>query len=259
MRVRRVPKDEIFLMCSFCVQLALLIFILTMAGCGGGSEGTGSLNTLSGVVSSVQSQPVAGALITVAETGQTTVTDSEGKFTIETPSEISDVTLAVSADSVDGNVVVNNLPQDPSQVSLEIQVDPTTNSVEAIQVHVRAEVIGDCSRFFENKKVIRQGVRLDDGSICLVKVNARANSRALRNVQVAIQYRPCDGSLPWQTQSLTRTNGDIHAGITQIPFTFYNTPEFCEYRIVAPFEDPRYQSVIISIRTFQKQAFDSAN
>lgn len=254
-KLPRIPKDELFLMCSFCIQLALLIFILSMVGCGGGSEGTGSANTLVGTVNLAERGPIEGAVITVAETGQTAVTDREGKFTIDTPTGISDVTLEVSASSIDGDVVVSNLPANPGTVSVEINVNPETNEVEATQVNARAGVIGACNPLFENNKTsIRQGVGVADGTECLVKVTLRANGRALRGVEVAIQFRACDEALPWNTQSIAVTNKDVHAGITQIPFTFYNSPEYCEYQIVAPFNNPRYQPVIFPILTFQKQA-----
>lgn len=255
----KIPRDELFLMCSFCVQLALLIFVLSLVGCGGGSEGTGiGGNTLQGTVSLDENIPVEGALVTVAETGQSALTDVNGKFSIETPVSVRKVTLAVSVNNVDGNVVIPELPVEPSTVDVDIHVNPETQSVDATAVNAKASVVGLCDAFFENEAVIRQSNPIADGTSCVAKVTLKSNGRALRGVPVAIRARPCNDLAPWQTIATAVTAKDLHGGIAQLSFQFFNTPEYCDYQIVAPYGTPQYQSVFISIRTFQRAAVDAS-
>ncbi|MBN8547725.1 MAG: carboxypeptidase regulatory-like domain-containing protein [Deltaproteobacteria bacterium] len=255
---RRIPRDELFLMCSFCVQLALLIFVLSLVGCGGGSEGTGA--SLQGRVSLSQDEPIQGAVVTVAETGQTAITDSQGIFSVNAPAEGATVTLAVTAKNVEGDVVVVNSSSVPSSsLNVNIKVDPNTNSLESDQVLASAFIVGLCDFAFENKKIIRQTAHLDDGTSCVVKVILERNGRRLGGQNTVIQFRRCDGSTDWQTQSTATTDKNVHRGIAQLAFQFFNSPEYCEYRVVAPFEDPRFIPAIFPIYTFQKQAYGTGN
>lgn len=252
----KIPRDELFLMCSFCVQLALLIFVLTLVGCGGGSEGTGAAGTLQGRVSSGEDVPVQGAVVTLTETGQTVITDEEGIFSLAAPPEGAVVTLAVTAKNIEADFVVKNVTSEPSSsLNVNIEVDPETNSMTAHQLQASAFVVGVCEFAFENKKTIRQINRLDDGTPCIVKVILERNGRRLGGKDAAVQYRRCDGSTPWQTQSTATTAKDVHRGIAQVTFEFFNDIDHCEYRVVAPFEDIKYIPAIFPIHTFQKQAY----
>jgi hypothetical protein len=255
----RIPRDELFLMCSFCVQLALLIFVLSLVGCGGGSEGTGSAissraGTLEGKVSSSTDLPIPGAIVTVAETGERVVTDAEGKFSVEAPADTPSLTLAVTASSATGDVVLENVAVDPSTAAnVSIKLDAATHQIRATQVSATARIVGTCDSAFENDRVIRQGNHLDDGISCLAKVVVQSNGKNIGGIRVAVQHRACDITAPWQDSAIGTTNKDVHRGIAQVAFAFYTTPEFCQYRIVVPFNDPRFEPVIFEINTRQQQ------
>ena len=68
---------------SIRILLIISVIALSIIGCGGGSRGTGSVNIEGKVLASGSKQPVAGVTISSAETGQTSITDSDGFFRIE--------------------------------------------------------------------------------------------------------------------------------------------------------------------------------
>lgn len=194
--------------------------------------------------------------MTLTETGQTAITDSEGIFSLSPPPEGAVVTLAVTAKNIEGDIIVKNVSSEPSSsVNVNIQIDPETNSIKADQLQASAFIVGLCDFAFDSGKIIRQTSHLDDGTSCVVKVILERNGRRMGGQVAAIQYRRCDGSTPWQTQSTATTAKDVHRGIAQVPFQFFNSPDFCEYRVVVPFEDIRYIPAIFPIHTFQKQSY----
>jgi hypothetical protein len=171
---------------------------------------------------------------------------------------VQTVTLEVSADDVDGDVVIDDLPAEPSTVNVNINVDPETKRVDATQVNAKAAIVGVCDYAFESTKHIRQIRGLADGTSCIAKVTLRANNRALRGVQVAVRHRACEETADWQLLSTALTGTDVHRGIAQVSFPFFNGPDYCEYQIVAPYADERYESVFFGIETLQKQVLEDS-
>src|SRR5690606_14820274 len=106
--------------------------------------------------------------------------DSQGKFLLETPADVPKLTLAVNAQRVEGNVVVETPPHDPTKVTVNIEIDPNTQTLQATQVNARAGIVGMCASAFKHTKIIKQGNGIADGTVCIAKVTLRANGRSLR-------------------------------------------------------------------------------
>jgi hypothetical protein len=121
------------------VLLTLLLGVssfLFTSGCGsgGGTEGSG-LRTLEGTAVNVSSgQPEAGVAVTIESTGETAVSDDEGKFELVT--EISDqpITLLFEKGSaLSARATISEVsPADPV-LKLDVAVDTQRNQV-AVQV-----------------------------------------------------------------------------------------------------------------------------
>lgn len=70
--------------------LLLFLAVLVLTGCTDGTFGTGptvaetAINWISGILTKARGEPIANATVTLNETGQRTITDSLGRFRIDT-------------------------------------------------------------------------------------------------------------------------------------------------------------------------------
>lgn len=224
--------------------------LLSMSGCGGGSAGTGiETKTIEGTIRSTEDAPLAGVVITVTETGDSTVSNASGEFSIQTAVSGSVVELAINGETVDSSLQLN-VSDNSTTVNLAVTVDEATSSLELKNVEVLTGVVGACNFAFENHRVIRQGNRLSPGTVCTVKSVVMSNGEPLRGIEILLQRKGCAPNSPWLVESRDKTRS---SGAGQVNFTYFDDPDHCEYRIVTPYNHPLFNAVVTYIRTFQAQ------
>ena len=239
-------------------RAACVALFLFVCGCGGGTSGTGTgERSFDGRVQSTDGTPVAGASVTIVETGESTITDTVGAFAILSDVAGTSIALLIEADTLSTTVQVEALDVPDTAVHVDVTVDEDSpqQSVSVKNLQVKAQVVGACDPFFENRRTIRQANRIKDGTVCSVKVQIYGDGKLLERIPFVIQHAACDGRA-WAPVSAGETGFGIYAGVGTADFTFFNEPEFCLYRIVAPYEVPGLESVIYRIDTFLKQAQD---
>ena len=128
-RKTRMPSSRVFLL-SVCSALWILL------GCGGGTRGTGGV-TFDGKVVVGTSGPVAGAQVTVLNTGDSDITDAEGNFLIQTD-EVTTLQVSVRAGEREGTTTIGDIPEGKSRVTATLVVDET-GSVQSKDVSIRED------------------------------------------------------------------------------------------------------------------------
>lgn len=115
----------------FALCCAFLVAILP--SCGGGTDGSG-VRSFGGQVLSENASPLAGATITVAETGDSAVTDEDGNFSISTrlAEGQTSATFVIQAEAVSTSAVLSDLNPSAAQVGVLIVVDRPSNTAQAI-------------------------------------------------------------------------------------------------------------------------------
>jgi hypothetical protein len=240
---------------------AFLAFGL-LDSCGGGSGGTGFPTTgderlLSGQVVSQTAAPLEGVSVTVVETGRSTVTDSKGAFVLAAPPDNNNINLLIQSPSVETSVSVKPVA-DASQLRVDVTLNTDSGTTSIDQIDAKAQIIGECDTAFENGSIIRQSDSLDSGVSCVVKVTVYGDGKLLPGIPVVVQYRACDESAEWSNISVDNTAHGPHRGVAQVSFPYFDTDQYCEYRVIAPFNDPNHAPIFFPIHTFRKQAFDEA-
>ena len=129
----------------FCLVLSFLI-----ACAGGGSSGTG-IKRIEGVLfitdtgevgTSIISRELiardalAGATVTVAETGDSTVSAEDGSFLIETRLGASEITLLIDINEISTSAELGSVPSGNVDVSVDIEVDSSNNKATPTRVEV---------------------------------------------------------------------------------------------------------------------------
>jgi Carboxypeptidase regulatory-like domain len=240
---------------KLCVAIP---FLVTALGCGGGSSGTGVpdgfvAKVLTGRVVDESDVPVEDAKITVVETGDTTRTDSSGNFEFEVPKD-TDVSLDIEAEGIDATVPVADTPGAETRVDVEISVSRRTGVVNVRNLEVIAKIVGVCDFAFENAPTIRQGNKLKDGTVCPVRVTVRSSYRGLSGIPFRIEKSRCDKE-KWKLLNEALTGRE---GTGTLKFTFRDNDDFCQYRIIAPYNVDGLKNTIHPVHTFRKQAYDRA-
>jgi len=107
------------------------IIPLLLASCGGGTTGTGgsSSSEFQGKILSLEGQPVNAALVTLEETGDSTLSDSAGNFDLEADLTTAQATLLVESAGSSAKAVVSELPSIPVLVQVSLVLDKKKNSL----------------------------------------------------------------------------------------------------------------------------------
>lgn len=239
--------------------LCLLIMLFACAaigGCGGGSSGTGSSTSrvFEGNILTLGDRPVSGATVSVAGTGDTAVTDNEGRFSLATPATAGDVKLNIEAPGVETSVTVPDLAASPSTVKLDITLDPETSAAAVSKFEVVAKITGSCELYFNNNQIITQITPVPAGTRCLLKVWVNEDGIPQVRVPFGLQYRSCEEGAPWITIDSSRTLSGAHAGIGQLGFDYLDDEIHCVYRVVTPFRSGTMESVVQEIQTLTYQS-----
>lgn len=235
--------------------LVLSMIVALTSGCGGGSAGTGTGDTLvriQGIVSDPSGAPVESALVTVVESGDSDTTDGVGAFSIEADVANQQITLEVSKQDRSALTTIT-APGESGTISIQVKFDDVREVVETQELSVQSSIVGRCDVYFENFSTIRQANPVEPGTSCVAKISISAGGNPVPHVPIAIQYKSCSKGSAWVTTELGATMSGGNIGIAQIPFDFYDDQKHCIYRIVTPFGDPKVDPIITEIVTLTAQ------
>jgi hypothetical protein len=213
----------------------LLMIVLALMGCGGGSAGTGTgpVVVVKGAVLDQSGAPLRDVNVRVVETGSEDTTSVSGEFQLTAEPESGEVTLELS--SAGGVAYVNvAIPEEGGTVSVTLTVNPRLSQVNVDTLEVGAAIVGLCDIYFENRLVIRQANRVPKDLRCVAKVTVAADGRRLAQVPFIVQYQDCSGLTPWVTVAAASTMKKPNRGIGQVEFPFIDDEAHCIYRVVAP-------------------------
>ena len=240
------------------LPISLLIFSILLSACGGGSEGTGvSARSLEGKVISTEAQPLANVGVTLLETGDTDITDANGRFTLPLPETESAVNLEVATPEFTQRVSLAPADPDAISVSVALTVDQKNQSVSAKYINVWARIVGACDFYFENRMVIRQSNAVKGPLSCILRFFASGDGQKLARIHGEIEVRSCN-SHTWRPIADGSTGFGVNAGVGEIPFTFIDNERNCEYRLAAPRGYAGQQELYVYISTFTLQGKKSA-
>lgn len=239
----------------------LLLTLIALPCCSGGSRGTGTIIVEGRISVEATASPASGIQVTDTNTGNTSVTDSNGAFSLEASGDQTSVSLQVESTpqsevAVNGTVSITHDSGDDSALAVDIAIDSNANPIVIGDVQVRAKVVGECDLYFENGRVIRQANAAPDGIECTAKAEIRKDGIGIGDVPFIMQVRACPGDSAWTTIGEGTTRSDQYLGNGQIEFNFFNDFENCVYRIIAPFNADGLPETVHEIHTFTKQSFD---
>ena len=117
----------------FRLSPSILLILLVAIGCGGGSKGTGGQG-FDGTVVSRQSQPLSGVAVTLLESGDSDVTDSDGRFDIYTEPLSGAVNVDVDTGTFRGQVLIGEVSTRTKNLTVRIQIDETLKTATSEEV-----------------------------------------------------------------------------------------------------------------------------
>ena len=228
-----------------------------MIGCGGGSAGTGTGEgtlRIQGTVRDPAGTPIEAAVVLIAETGESDVTDKQGEFLIATDVSAQQLTLDISKGDKSARTIIT-APTEQGTISIEIKFDDVREIVETSELTVESKIVGACDIYFENFRTIRQANSVPVGLECVLKVVVAAKGMPVPHVPIAIQSRGCSDTASWTTVALGATMSGGNIGVAQIVFPFTDDKRHCLYRVVTPYGEKTVTPAITEIvtLTFQKQ------
>ncbi len=233
------------------------------AGCGGGSVGTGvstDRRSFEGRTITAAAIPIEGATVTLLNTGESTLSEKDGRFFLSSDFEDAVAELSVKSGELSGSIIVPNIQQGTAGIQLTIVLDAKDASVSASQLAVSARIVGACDPSFEDRRTIRQVSPLLDGTRCSLRVEVGASGAPLANVPVLLQRRRCIYGAPWhdEASAITESTANGEPGVASLPLNIFNNDAHCVYRVVAPVVE-NVEPVIYEIHTLRKQEFDRAH
>ena len=234
--------------------LASLFLLLLLNGCGGGTSGSG-LKSYDGIVASTDGTPLTGVNVTITSTGDSGVTNEKGEFSIASHASGDAVEILLESPMFSNSFVVKNVPTTSSRVRVNVKVDTAQNTVQVEEFGVRAGIVGLCDTYFENNEVIRQANEVPKGTICTIKLKVYGDGDLRSHIPVALQYAACPQGSPWTTLATGMTGVGTELGSEKLSFTFIDSPEFCRYRVIAPYKFQNYRGVKYPLETFSYQRY----
>lgn len=120
----------------------ILIIILALSSCGGGTAGTGPGETsgdplVEGYIVSSSEDPIPGVAITALESGEEDISDLEGRFTLSDPLDGEKLSLSTSRNSFEFRLPRRRQSASGdirSRISIRIQLNAAEDAVERITV-----------------------------------------------------------------------------------------------------------------------------
>ena len=223
-----------------------------LVSCGGGTSGTG-LNEYEGRVTDISGAPVNGAVMTVQSTGDSATTDANGEFLITSEASGEEVSILAEAEGFSGHVKVRNVFPEHSRIRINMTIDRVKQEASKVDFNVKAQFVGFCDYYFENRSTIRQANAVPGGTICTVKVDLLADGQRLDGASVALEYASCEQNAIWRPV-VAGITGAENPGEVKLSFEFISSSKFCRYRVVAPYKLGNAWPVYYPIDTFAEQA-----
>ena len=237
------------------LQCACALFLLLGAGCGGGSQGTGTIGItrmLGGRVINPNGTPIVGAEIMLLETGESTRSNELGVFSLDAPLLTEQLTLEITSGDLVRSVTLTELDKESTTIEVSVTVDTQSNQISVTNIQVWSRIIGDCDRYFENRAIIRQSVPLTKPLICTMRFFVSGDGKRLERVRGEIQVRSCQSDT-WRSIAKGSTGFGINAGFGDINFTFIDNKRNCEYRIIAPVDSEGSTPGVVLLQTLTLQ------
>jgi hypothetical protein len=230
MRTSLIRLFSVFILCQ--------IWII---GCSnGGTSGTG-LRTYQGKVSKLDSTPLTNANVIIQETGETSSTKSEGQFSLISQKRLTRVIFNIESDEIKASLPIENIPQETDSVNIDVQVDTTKNEATATRIdfgkikkiELSVQIIGSCGKYFESNKIVKQISRRANGRQCTLQASVTGDGIPQAAAFISLERRSCNSQGPWRRVASKRTPSGVQQGKVEIPFTFLNNRQNCQYRVVA--------------------------
>ena len=243
------------------IGTTILLLILSACSSGGGSSGTGTI-TIQGNLRTTSGEAISSAKVKITGYDENSITDSQGAFTLNVPSEEGEDGLIPLEVESEGKVSMVDLKTDSQAASnvtirVEIHLDPSDQLLVVDQVDVEATIVGTCDLYFENGSTIRQSNKTPTKGInCTLKVSIFGDGKPLTDVPFVIEYTGCSETKAWHVLAAGETRSAPTPGVGQLEFKFLDDSQYCTYRVIAPFELKGVEPVITKIHTFTKQKYD---
>ena len=114
--------------------LSIVILVTMFLGCGGGTSGTGGM-TVEGSVQSFQGKSLAGVSVIVLESGDSSVTDTNGLFSIPTTRRDT-LTLSIESSRAIASTQVTEIPEDAVTVRVRLTLQSDERGVARREVEI---------------------------------------------------------------------------------------------------------------------------
>lgn len=216
------------------------------------------MNAFEGTVTNQKGAPLQGVSVTLESTGDSTTTDENGNFELQSSASGESVSLLAESPTYSSRVTVKNVFAEHSRVQITLTLHETGQSSSASHRNVRAGMVGRCDYYFENRTIIRQANHVPDKTICTLKAEVLSEGSPLDGALVALEYSGCCESSPWIPLATAETESVETPGSAKISFPFKDSPTYCRYRLVAPDKYKEAKPVYYPIETFTKQEYDAS-
>lgn len=238
-----------------CLVLTSIISCSIMA-CGGGSAGTGT-TSYTGKLLTENNEPLSGATVTLVDSGETVITDSQGRFSIEStaPAEAA-VQIEVTSNDVTASVEVPTPESSDRKVGIRLELNEQESKLTVRSLEISVDFIGECAKAFDkSRSSFSQSKPLKDETECVLKVSAEERGQPVGGILAQLQRRSCsEESTDWIDISSGKTAFSNTPGAVNLKFRFFNDSEHCQYRVVAPYRDKQRASLVFPIFTLQQPA-----
>lgn len=129
---------------DFTKLVAAVMAAIVLASCaGGGTIGTSQTRParLSGSIASTQGEPLAGVVVTVLESGETTISNANGEFELVSelePDEFNVVTpsLLFQGESFESVLEVGPIKENEPGVSISVEVDTILGEIQVLSLKI---------------------------------------------------------------------------------------------------------------------------
>lgn len=251
----------------------ILFIILLLISCGGGSSGTGSSYSsesskklIEGLIENQESKPLSDVEISILETGDTTKSDQNGKFSIIPSTDSSSLSIEFKYKSLTDVYELNNLDQDESTIKLNTEINENSGTITTEKIEVTAKMIGDCDKYFVNKRSIIQDKTVPANTSCTIELETKSNGSPKPNVPFSLTARECSElstkpphDISQGETSIVTENG-ISRAIARINFNFEDSKSKCVYSLYTQSDVSDFLPFIeYKIITKTKQKFDEQN
>lgn len=245
------------------LRLFVVLLLLALVRCGGGSEGTGvGTKSIVGTIKLTDGSPFAGAEITILETGDSSLSDASGAFRIDTQTDATALSLSVEKGDISARTAIEGLDPTASNIMIALTLDPRGDAslVTVGYLDIFARIVGNCEKYFSNERVIKQRRAVPEDLVCTLRFFASGDGLRLERIRGRIEVRTCNAGDEWRPLKEGLTGTGSTAGFGDIDFDFIDDRRNCVYRLIAPINDPQGRQIDIRIqtRTFQNSREGSA-